>query len=102
MRLDPHYSNMLLHFLAQAHFSLGQYEAAATRLLERIARNPDTDASRMLLAACYGHLGRAEDARAIWADCSRSIPRSRWRSAPASCPTRTRAIFSASSTAWQR
>ncbi len=68
MRMDPHYSNMLLHMLAQAHFSLGQYEAAAGRLLERIARNPDTDASRMLLAACYGHLGRAEDARAIWAD----------------------------------
>ncbi len=74
MRLDPHYSNMLLHILAQAHFSLGQYEAAATRLLERIARNPDTDASRMLLAACYGHLGRAEDARAAWADLLKVNP----------------------------
>jgi adenylate cyclase len=66
MRLDPHYSNMLLHLLAQAHFSLGQYEAAATHLLERISRNPDTDASRMLLASSYGHLGRLDDARATW------------------------------------
>ncbi len=67
MRLDPHYPNILLHLVAQAHFSLGQYEVAAAHLLDRIARNPDTDASRMFLAACYGHLGRTEEARAAWA-----------------------------------
>jgi adenylate cyclase len=67
MRLDPHYSPIVLHFLAQANFSLGEYEAAARQLVDRIARNPSTDASRMLLASCYGHLGRAEDARAAWA-----------------------------------
>jgi adenylate cyclase len=66
MRLDPHYPNIVLHLLSQAHFALGQYETAATHLSERIARNPNTDASRMLLAACYGHLGRADDARAAW------------------------------------
>jgi adenylate cyclase len=66
MRLDPHYPNILLHLMAQAHFSLGQDEAAATHLAERIARNPNTDASRMLLAAAYGHLGRIEEARAAW------------------------------------
>jgi adenylate cyclase len=74
MRLDPHYSNMLLHLLAQAHFSLGQYETAAARLLDRIARNPNTDASRMLLAACYGHLGRFDDARTVWAELVRINP----------------------------
>ena len=68
MRLDPHYPTMVLHFVAQAHFSLGQYEAAAQLLVDRIARNPGTDSSRMLLASCYGHLGRAEDARAAWAE----------------------------------
>jgi adenylate cyclase len=68
MRLDPHYPTMVLHFVAQAHFSLGQYEAAAQLLVDRIARNPSTDSSRMLLASCYGHLGRAEDARAAWAE----------------------------------
>ncbi len=68
MRLDPHYPDIVLHFLAQAHFSLGKYEIAAQHLRERIARNPGTDASRMLLASCYGHLGRAEDARAVWAE----------------------------------
>src|SRR5262249_34218978 len=68
MRLDPLYPAMLLHFLAQANFSLGKYQIAAQQLIERIARNPGTDASRMLLASCYGHLGRAEDARSAWTE----------------------------------
>jgi adenylate cyclase len=42
--------------------------AGAQQLALRIARNPGTDASRMLLASCYGHLGRAEDARAAWSE----------------------------------
>ena len=67
MRFDPHYPPIVLHFLAQANFSLGQYEVAAQLLRDRIARNPYTDSSRMLLAACYGHLGRLDDARATWA-----------------------------------
>jgi len=66
-RLDPHHASIVLHFLAQTHFSLGQYETAAKQLLERIARTPATDSSRMMLASCYGHLGRADDARAAWA-----------------------------------
>jgi adenylate cyclase len=68
MRLDPHYPPVVLHFLAQANFSLGQYEVAAQLLRDRIARNPATESSRMLLAACYGHLGRLDDARATWAE----------------------------------
>jgi adenylate cyclase len=74
MRLDPHYSNMLLHLLAQAHFSLGEYETAITHLLDRIARNPDTDASRMLLAASYGHRGRLDEARETWVDLLKVNP----------------------------
>ena len=74
MRLDPHYPAMLLHFLAQANFSLGQYEIAAQQLLDRIARNPGTDASRMFLASCYGHLGRVDDARAAWAELLKVNP----------------------------
>jgi adenylate cyclase len=74
MRLDPHYPDILLHFMAQANFSLGKYEIAAQQLLDRIARNPRTDASRMLLASCYGHLGGAEDARATWAELLKVNP----------------------------
>ena len=36
-------------------------------LRERITRDPGTDASRMLLASCYGHLGRFAEAREEWA-----------------------------------
>src|SRR5262245_506911 len=68
MRLDPHYPGVVLHFEAQAHFSLGNDEAAAQLLRERIARDPRTDSSRLLLAACYGQLGRTDDARAVWAE----------------------------------
>src|SRR5580704_9782983 len=74
MRLDPHYPDIVLHFLAQANFSLGKYEIAGQQLLDRIARNPGTDASRMLLASCYGHLGRAEDARGVWAELLKVNP----------------------------
>jgi adenylate cyclase len=74
MRLDPLYPPMVLHFLAQANFSLGKYEIAAQQLVDRIARNPGTDASRMLLASCYGHLGRAEDSRAAWAELLKVNP----------------------------
>jgi adenylate cyclase len=74
MCLDPHYPDILLHFMAQANFSLGKFEIAAQQLHDRIARNPQTDASRMLLASSYGHLGRAEDARAIWAELLKINP----------------------------
>src|SRR6516165_9892554 len=74
MRLDPHYPDIVLHFLAQANFSFEKYENAAQQLLDRIARNPGTDASRMLLASCYGHLGRADDARAVWTDLLKVNP----------------------------
>lgn len=66
MRLDPQYPDLWLHFLAHAHF-VGQNFADAAAILERrIRRQPDTDISRVLLASCYGHLGRIDQARAEW------------------------------------
>jgi adenylate cyclase len=73
-RLDPHSPSIVLHFVAQANFSLGRYEAAAKQLLERIARTPATDSSRMLLAACYGHRSRVDEARAAWAGLMKVNP----------------------------
>jgi adenylate cyclase len=58
---DPH-----LHYLAQAYFCMGRYEDAAAVLKRRIVRKPDTDMSRVLLASCFGHLGRLEEARSLW------------------------------------
>jgi tetratricopeptide (TPR) repeat protein len=75
MRLDPHYTDMFLHILGQVHFGLGQYEDAIAALKRRVIRNPQTDASRILLAAACGHLGRVEEAREYWEEAHRVNPR---------------------------
>jgi TolB-like protein/class 3 adenylate cyclase len=74
LRRDPHYPDTYLHFLAQAYFQVGRYEDAAAAALQRIERNPGTDASRALLAASYGHLGRIEEGRAAWQELRRVNP----------------------------
>jgi TolB-like protein/Tfp pilus assembly protein PilF len=74
VRLDPHYPAVYQHFMAQGHFALGRYDEAITALKSRLARQPDSDISRVLLAACYGHLGRAEAARAEWEEALRINP----------------------------
>ena len=74
LRRDPHYPDIILHFVGQCHFMLGRYEEAAATLRRRLIRNPDSDVSRVLLAACYGHLGRVEEARAEWAEALRVNP----------------------------
>ena len=65
VRLDP-YNDLFLHLLAHVHFGNEQYEEAAATLKRRILRKPDTDLSRVLLASCCGHLGRTDEARALW------------------------------------
>jgi hypothetical protein len=66
MALDPFCSDMVLHFKAQAVYQLGRYAEAAGLLQRRILRNPETDASRALLAAAYGQMGLIEQARESW------------------------------------
>jgi pentatricopeptide repeat protein len=43
-------------------------------LKQRLSRNPVTDVSRALLASCYGHLGRFDEARAAWQEVLRVNP----------------------------
>jgi adenylate cyclase len=43
-------------------------------LLQRVSRNPTTDVSRALLAACYGHLGSFDAARETWQEVLRVNP----------------------------
>ena len=74
MAFDPYHPDIYLHFQAQAHFQLGRYENAIGILKRRLIRNPDTDISRVLLAASYGHLGRIDEARAEWQEVFRVNP----------------------------
>lgn len=74
MRLDPHYPDLWLHFLAQAHFALEQYAEAIDALRRRVSRRPDSDISHVLLAASYGHLGRRDEAQREWSEALRINP----------------------------
>jgi adenylate cyclase len=74
MALNPYFPDVWLHFQAQAAFQLGRYETAVGLLKRRIIRNPDTDASRALLAASYGQMGHIEEARAAWQEAFRVNP----------------------------
>ena len=74
MRLDPHYPDLWLHFLGQIYFMLERYEEAVLALQRRLIRYPETDISRVLLAACYGHLGRINEARTEWSEVFRINP----------------------------
>jgi adenylate cyclase len=66
MRLDPHYPEIALQFLADAHFSLGAFAEAIAALEQRLARNPRSETAYALLASCYGHLGQPADGQAAW------------------------------------
>ena len=74
MRLNPQYPGLWLHFLGHAYFVHKDYEAAASVLEQRIRREPETDISRVLLAACYGHLGLDADAMRQWDEVRRINP----------------------------
>lgn len=74
LRLDPEYPAMWLHFLGHAHFVDENYEAAVPALQRRIAREPNTDLSRALLAVCFGLMGSRKQAQAQWAELIKAHP----------------------------
>jgi TolB-like protein/class 3 adenylate cyclase len=74
MGLDPHYPDIALQFLADARFSLGEYELAADAIERRLKRNPESETAFALLASCYGWLGRSEDAHRAWGEALRINP----------------------------
>jgi TolB-like protein/Flp pilus assembly protein TadD len=73
-RLDPRYPAIALYFLAEAQTLLGRYEDAIASLHGRLARDPNSETSHALLASCYGHLGRLDEARAAWNEVMRLAP----------------------------
>ena len=74
LALDPFYPDVYLQYQAQAQYQLGRYPEAAALLKRRILRNPDTDISRVLLAAAYGQMGQFEPAREAWREALRVNP----------------------------
>jgi adenylate cyclase len=74
MRLDPHYTETALQFLAEAHVSLGEYEEAVAAIKQRLVRNPQSETAYALLASCHGHLGRRDECRQAWEQALRINP----------------------------
>jgi adenylate cyclase len=74
MRLDPVYPEITLYFLAEARFSLGNFDGAVEALKLRLERNPDSATSYALLASCCGHLGRIAEGREAWEQTLRIDP----------------------------
>ena len=74
MALDPHFNSIVLYFRAQAAYQLGQYAEAASLLRRRILRNPETDTSRVLLAASLGQMGLIDEAHDAWRELLRLNP----------------------------
>ena len=66
IRLDPGHPDAFLHFLGQACYQLGRYAEAAAHLRQRLVLSPDSDSSRLLLAATLGQLGQPAAAREVW------------------------------------
>ena len=48
-----------------AYFFKHQFDEAAAKLLLAIQDNPGSPAAYRILAACYAHMGRLDEARAI-------------------------------------
>jgi adenylate cyclase len=74
LALDPFMPAMYLQNQARALYQLGRYPEAAALLKRRILHNPDTDSSRVLLAAAYGQMGLFEPAREAWREALRVNP----------------------------
>jgi adenylate cyclase len=63
IRLDPFFPPQALMTEGLAHFIQRHYEEALPPFREMVDRAPNFRNGRMLLAAAYGHLGKAHEAR---------------------------------------
>jgi len=66
-RLNPYHRAFYLWFVGLAYYMNRQYERAIEPLKDAIERSPNFVAPHRHLAACYGQLGRIEEARAEFA-----------------------------------
>jgi adenylate cyclase len=75
LRLSPHERiGVPLFVIGTGHFFMHRFDAAAAKLLLSIQDHPGFPASYRTLAACYAHMGRVDDARAIIAELRRITP----------------------------
>ena len=73
-RLDPFPPKWILHYLGEAYRVNGEYEKAIAIFNKTIKSEPDYWLSHLSLSACYGLLGREEEARIAAAEVLRIDP----------------------------
>ncbi len=73
-RLDPFPPNHILHYTGVGYRVNGEYEKAIEFFKKAIKNEPDYWLSHFGLAACYGLLGREEEARVAAAEVLRILP----------------------------
>ena len=74
MRLDPHYPAYYLFIFGLAHFTMEQFEEAATFFERALKRNPTNYVPLIHLAAAYAHLGREQEATAAIEELNKVLP----------------------------
>jgi TolB-like protein/class 3 adenylate cyclase/Flp pilus assembly protein TadD len=76
LRLSPRErTGTPLSLIGEAHFFKREFGEAASKLLLSVQENPGYPHSYRVLAACYVHMGRLDEARAIIAALRRITPR---------------------------
>ena len=68
LRLSPHsleHMGLPLFTMGTAYFFRRQFDDAASKLILSVQDNPSHSPSYRFLAACYAHMGRLDEARAI-------------------------------------
>jgi adenylate cyclase len=76
LRLSPRErAGTPLSLIGEAHFFKREFDEAASKLLLSIQENPGYPHSYRVLAACYVHMGRLDEARAIIARLRSITPR---------------------------
>jgi tetratricopeptide (TPR) repeat protein len=74
LRLSPRVMGQPLAMLGIAHFFKQRFDEAASKLLLSIQDHPGAPTAYRFLAACYAHLGRLDEARAIVAQLRAITP----------------------------
>jgi TolB-like protein/class 3 adenylate cyclase len=76
LRLSPRErTGTPLSLIGEAHFFKREFDQAASKLLLSVQENPGYPHSYRVLAACYVHMGRLDEARAIIARLRSITPR---------------------------
>jgi adenylate cyclase len=76
LRLSPRErTGTPLSLIGEAHFFKRQFDEAASKLLLSVQENPGYPHSYRVLAACYAHLGRPDEARRVVARLRSITPR---------------------------